>query len=50
MSFALPLPFAPNYAAMATWAGAVLTLSAIASALPALRASNLSVREAMDHV
>jgi putative ABC transport system permease protein len=50
MSFALPLPLRPNYGAAAAWALAVVTLSALASALPATRAARLSVREAINHV
>jgi putative ABC transport system permease protein len=50
MSFALPLPLTPSYAAAAAWALAVIALSALASALPATRAARLTVREAINHV
>lgn len=50
MSFALPLPLTPSYAAALGWALTVIVLSALASALPALRAARLTVREAISHV
>jgi putative ABC transport system permease protein len=50
MSFALPLPLTPSYAAAIGWALAVIVLSALASALPAMRAARLTVREAVNHV
>jgi len=47
MSFKVPLALVPSHAAMFIWLAAVVVLSAVASAVPAWRASRLTVREAL---
>lgn len=50
MSFALPLPLTPSVAAIGGWSLTVVFLAAVASVLPARRAAQITVREAVNHV
>ncbi len=45
--FGMPLPFILSLPAAAVWLGLVVTISFVASAVPALRASQLVVRQAL---
>ncbi len=50
LAFRVTLPLVMSPFALASWLGIVVVLSAAATALPARRASRLSVREALAHV
>jgi putative ABC transport system permease protein len=45
--FGMPLPFILSVPAAAIWLGLVVTISLVASVVPALRASQLVVRQAL---
>jgi putative ABC transport system permease protein len=45
--FGMPLPFIISLPAAAIWLGLAVTISLVASAVPALRASQLVVRQAL---
>ena len=47
MAFKVPLALVPSYSGQTAWLVAVLVLSALASLVPAWRASRLTVREAL---
>jgi len=47
--FGIPLPFIVSLPALTIWLGIVVTVSIVASATPAWRASRLIVREALAH-
>lgn len=47
LAFRVPLPLVTSPGAVLAWTGAVLVLSGLATALPAWRASRMTVREAL---
>jgi putative ABC transport system permease protein len=50
LAFRMPLPFVVSPSAFIVWVGLVLFFSSLATLFPALRASRLSVRDALDYV